>query len=102
MSFASETESFRQLQRLLGEHTVQLIDTYDPIEGARRAGADSLLVLTGVTDPAALLAALPLCRPDFLLIEQDFTPCCKSGGGRPNPSLGGRGTGWPTSSGRLR
>jgi nicotinate phosphoribosyltransferase len=36
MSFASETESFRQLQRLLGEHTVQLIDTYDTVEGARR------------------------------------------------------------------
>ena len=36
MSFASETESFRQLQRLLGEHTVQLIDTYDTLEGARR------------------------------------------------------------------
>jgi nicotinate phosphoribosyltransferase len=36
MSFASETESFRQLQCLLGEHTVQLIDTYDTVEGARR------------------------------------------------------------------
>ncbi len=36
MSFASETESFRQLQRLLGEHTVQLIDTYDTLEGSRR------------------------------------------------------------------
>ena len=36
------------------------------IEGARRAGADSLLVLTGVTDPAALLAAVPLHRPDLL------------------------------------
>lgn len=37
MSFSSETESFRQLQNVLGEHTVQLIDTYDTIEGARRA-----------------------------------------------------------------
>jgi len=36
------------------------------IEGARRAGADSLLVFTGVTDAAALLAAGPLHRPDFL------------------------------------
>jgi hypothetical protein len=36
------------------------------IEGARRAGADSLLVLTGVTDPAALLAAVPLHRPDLV------------------------------------
>jgi len=37
MAFASETESFRQLQRVLGENTVQLIDTYDTVAGARRA-----------------------------------------------------------------
>ncbi|RBY84661.1 HAD-IIA family hydrolase [Blastococcus sp. TF02A-26] len=36
------------------------------IEGARRAGAASLLVLTGVTDPATLLAARPDRRPDLL------------------------------------
>lgn len=37
MSFASEAESFRQLQRVLGEEVIQLIDTYDTVEGARRA-----------------------------------------------------------------
>jgi nicotinate phosphoribosyltransferase len=37
MAFASETEAFRQLQRVLGENTVQLIDTYDTVAGARRA-----------------------------------------------------------------
>lgn len=36
MSFPSEMEAFRQLQRVLGESTIQLIDTYDPVEGARR------------------------------------------------------------------
>ncbi len=36
------------------------------IEGARRAGAASLLVLSGVTDPAILLAAPPGHRPDLL------------------------------------
>jgi glycerol-1-phosphatase len=36
------------------------------IEGARRAGAAGLLVLTGVTDPRALLAARPQERPDLL------------------------------------
>jgi glycerol 3-phosphatase-2 len=36
------------------------------IEGARRAGAASLLVLSGVTDPAGLLAAGPEHRPDLL------------------------------------
>ena len=37
MSFPSEMEAFRQLQRVLGDSTVQLIDTYDTLEGARRA-----------------------------------------------------------------
>ena len=37
MSFASEAEAFGRLQRTLGEHTVQLIDTYDTLEGARHA-----------------------------------------------------------------
>jgi nicotinate phosphoribosyltransferase len=37
LSFTTEMESFRQLQKLLGPHTVQLIDTYDTLEGARRA-----------------------------------------------------------------
>jgi glycerol 3-phosphatase-2 len=36
------------------------------IEGARRAGAQSLLVFSGVTDPATLLAAPPEHRPDLL------------------------------------
>ncbi len=36
MSFESELEAFRRLQQLLGENTVQLIDTYDTLEGARR------------------------------------------------------------------
>ncbi|MGY1691320.1 HAD-IIA family hydrolase [Geodermatophilus sp. SYSU D01105] len=36
------------------------------IEGGRRAGADSLLVFSGVTDPLALLAAEPQRRPDLL------------------------------------
>ena len=36
LSFPSEIEAFRRLQKLLGPDTVQLIDTYDTIEGARR------------------------------------------------------------------
>jgi HAD superfamily hydrolase (TIGR01450 family) len=39
------------------------------IEGASRAGAASLLVLTGVTDPATLLAAGPGQRPDLLAAD---------------------------------
>ena len=37
LSFPSEAESFRQLQRLLGDGVVHLIDTYDALEGARIA-----------------------------------------------------------------
>jgi nicotinate phosphoribosyltransferase len=37
MSFDSEIEAFRKLQEFLGQGTVQLIDTYDTLEGARRA-----------------------------------------------------------------
>ncbi|MGY1725083.1 HAD-IIA family hydrolase [Blastococcus sp. SYSU DS0533] len=39
------------------------------IEGARRAGAVGLLVLSGVTDPATLLAAGPGHRPDLLAAD---------------------------------
>lgn len=37
MSFPSELDAFRKLQSVLGDSTVQLLDTYDPIEGARHA-----------------------------------------------------------------
>ena len=38
-SFPSEQEAFVQLQKLLGPATAYLIDTYDTLEGARRAAA---------------------------------------------------------------
>jgi nicotinate phosphoribosyltransferase len=37
LSFSGEKEAFRQLQKLLGDYTVQLVDTYDTLQGARRA-----------------------------------------------------------------
>ena len=37
MSFPCEMDAFRKLQRVLGPSTVQLLDTYDTLEGARRA-----------------------------------------------------------------
>ncbi len=37
MSFVHEREAFARLQKMLGDSTVYLIDTYDTIEGARRA-----------------------------------------------------------------
>jgi nicotinate phosphoribosyltransferase len=37
MSFACEMQAFKRLQCALGECTVQLLDTYDTIEGARHA-----------------------------------------------------------------
>jgi nicotinate phosphoribosyltransferase len=41
MSFCGESEAFRQIQRILGESAVQLIDTYDTIQGANRAAQTS-------------------------------------------------------------
>ncbi len=38
-SFPTEMEAFERLQRLLGDTTAYLIDTYDTIEGARAAAA---------------------------------------------------------------
>jgi nicotinate phosphoribosyltransferase len=37
MSFPCEMDAFRKLQRVLGPATVHLLDTYDTLEGARRA-----------------------------------------------------------------
>ncbi|MFW3173065.1 HAD-IIA family hydrolase [Geodermatophilus sp. CPCC 206100] len=55
------------VRRTGARHPLVVGDRLDTdIEGSRRAGADSLLVLTGVTDPAALLAAGPDQRPDLL------------------------------------
>lgn len=39
MSFGGERKSFEALQQMLGPQTIYLIDTYDTIEGARRAAA---------------------------------------------------------------
>jgi nicotinate phosphoribosyltransferase len=57
MSFASECEAFRQLQRVLGESTVQLIDTYETLEGARHAATVGR-PLWGVRIDSGDLAAL--------------------------------------------
>jgi nicotinate phosphoribosyltransferase len=37
MSFASEEDSFRKMQTLMGKQSVHLVDTYDTIEGMRHA-----------------------------------------------------------------
>ncbi len=39
MSFVSEREAFAELQKLLGEQTVYLVDTYETLEGTRQAAA---------------------------------------------------------------
>jgi nicotinate phosphoribosyltransferase len=39
MSFPTEAAAFEELQKLLGDQTVYLVDTYDTIEGTRRAAA---------------------------------------------------------------
>jgi glycerol-1-phosphatase len=57
------------------------------IEGARRAGAASLLVLCGVTDPTVLLAASPEHRPDLLAADA-------AGMLQPHPAVAPDGPSW--------
>jgi nicotinate phosphoribosyltransferase len=39
LSFCGETEAFRKLQKTLGPSTVQLVDTYDTVEGVKKVAA---------------------------------------------------------------
>ncbi len=39
LSFPAEVDAFRALQSVLGDATVQLVDTYDVLEGVRRAAS---------------------------------------------------------------
>ncbi len=91
------------LRRVGGEHPLVVGDRLDTdIEGAHNAGWDSLLVLTGVSGLADLVAAPPELRPTY--IAQDL-----AGLGEPHSAAeldGTRATagGWTASvdRGRLR
>ena len=55
------------IARLGGERPLMVGDRLDTdIEGARRADCDSMLVMTGVTDLATLVSAVPDLRPTFI------------------------------------
>ena len=62
MSFPHELESFEQLQRLLGESTVYLIDSYDTLEGARRAASLGRPLWGVRLDSGNLVELAPLVR----------------------------------------
>ncbi len=58
------------VQRTAASHPLVVGDRLDTdIVAANRAGADSALVLTGVTTPAALVAAAPDQRPTYVLAD---------------------------------
>jgi HAD superfamily hydrolase (TIGR01450 family) len=66
-----EPALFRTAARRAGQGRALVVgDRLDTdIEGARRAGLDSLLVLTGVSDVPELLAAAPECRPTYVCLD---------------------------------
>jgi HAD superfamily hydrolase (TIGR01450 family) len=58
------------IDRVAAQRPLIIGDRLDTdVEGAVRAGTDSLLVLTGVTGPAELLGAPPSCRPTYLAAD---------------------------------
>ena len=58
------------VRRVGGERPLMVGDRLDTdIEGAHRAGVDSLLVLTGVTGLTDLVAAAPDLRPTYVAID---------------------------------
>jgi hypothetical protein len=58
------------------------------IEGANRAGVESLLVLTGVTGPLELVCAEPRLRPSYLAEDLE------SGLLEPHPGVAREGDTW--------
>ncbi len=85
-----EPDLFHQAARVReASHPLVVGDRLDTdIEGAVRAGMPSLLVLTGVTTPAGLLAAPEQMRPDYLsedlhgLLEPHPAPAADGAGAR--------------------
>jgi HAD superfamily hydrolase (TIGR01450 family) len=83
-------------RRVQGEHPLMVGDRLDTdIEGAHRAETDSLLVMTGVSSLADVIAARPEERPDW--IAHDLTAL-----GRPGVHATSESTGWSAGSWRAR
>jgi putative nicotinate phosphoribosyltransferase len=61
-SFPAEIEAFRQLQRLLGEATIYLIDTYDTVHGAELAASLGRPIYGVRLDSGNLVELAPVVR----------------------------------------
>jgi len=90
------------VRRTGARHPLMIGDRLDTdIEGGRAAGIPALLVLTGVSDAAELLAAPPQRRPDFVAADlsgltrdpRDLTP-----GSRPGWTVQGGAGHWTLTS----
>ncbi len=62
LSFASEHESFQRLQELLGERAVYLVDSYDTLEGVRKAASLGRPLWGVRLDSGNLLELAPAAR----------------------------------------
>jgi glycerol-1-phosphatase len=90
-------------RRVGGEHPLMVGDRLDTdIAGGRNAGTDSLLVMTGVTDLAALVSATPDERPTW--VGHDLSALGRPGCRPEHDSEGWRADGWVAriDDGRVR
>ncbi|HEY3742669.1 MAG TPA: nicotinate phosphoribosyltransferase [Bryobacteraceae bacterium] len=74
LSFESETEAFQRLQRLLGHLTTQLIDTYDSLEGTRKAASLGRPLWGVRLDSGNLMELAPAVRR---ILDEAGLPDCK-------------------------
>ncbi len=85
------------VRRTGARHPVVVGDRLDTdIEGANRAGVDSLLVLTGVTGPLELVCAPPPLRPSYLAEDLE------SGLLEPHPAVARDDDSWVCGGWRAR
>jgi len=94
------TMHFESIERSTADRPLVVGDRLETdIEGATSVGCPALLVLTGVTDPALLLAAEPARRPDY--VAADLGGLLVAHSAPVGDASGARCGGWTVAGDRL-